>query len=86
MATKTPGEGQHRNDMYGDNIKARSEDDAGVSVPIPAATVVLMRQAASDAMRVEVLMLPLLTLATGKLSLQATKKASIVWCQWQSSA
>ncbi|HCD27185.1 MAG TPA: NUDIX hydrolase [Gammaproteobacteria bacterium] len=57
MATKTPGEGQHRNDMYGDNIKARSEDDAGVSVPIPAATVVLMRQAASDATRVEVLML-----------------------------
>ena len=33
---------QHPNDMYG-NIDARSEDDSGVAAPIPAATVVLLR-------------------------------------------
>jgi len=43
----------HKNDTYGD-IRARSEDDAGVTAPIPAATVVLLRDAADG---VEVLML-----------------------------
>ncbi len=33
---------QHKNDMYGD-IAARSEADVGVEAPIPAATVVLLR-------------------------------------------
>ena len=49
---------QHKNDMYG-NIDARKEDDAGVQAPIPAATVVLLRDA-QDAQangQVEVLML-----------------------------
>ena len=36
------GASQHPNDMYG-NIDARSEDDTGVAAPIPAATVVLLR-------------------------------------------
>jgi len=35
-------EPQHKNDMYG-NIEARSEQEAGVQPPIPAATVVLLR-------------------------------------------
>ena len=35
---------QHKNDTYG-NIDARSEDDAGVTPPIPAATVILLRDA-----------------------------------------
>jgi len=34
--------GQHKNDLYGD-IAARSESDEGVAAPIPAATVVLLR-------------------------------------------
>jgi 8-oxo-dGTP pyrophosphatase MutT (NUDIX family) len=46
-------EGQHKNDMYG-NIEARSEHEAGVQPPIPAATVVLLRDGGSG---VEVLML-----------------------------
>lgn len=33
---------QHKNDMYG-NIEARDENDPGVQAPIPAATVVLLR-------------------------------------------
>ncbi len=36
-------EKQHKNDMYG-NIDARSENDKGVLPPIPAATVVLLRE------------------------------------------
>lgn len=44
---------QHRNDMYG-NIESRSESDEGVSKPIPAATVVLLRDGDDG---VEVLML-----------------------------
>ena len=41
--TDRPGSArQHPNDMYG-NIDARSEDDSGVAAPIPAATVVLLR-------------------------------------------
>jgi len=47
--------GQHKNDMYG-NIDARSEDDAGVKAAIPAATVVLLRDA-QNADGVEILML-----------------------------
>ena len=43
----------HRNDIYG-NIDARSETEAGVQAPIPAATVVLLRDGAEG---VEVLML-----------------------------
>ncbi|MDA1075465.1 MAG: NUDIX hydrolase, partial [Proteobacteria bacterium] len=43
----------HRNDMYG-KIDARSEADEGVAAPIPAATVVLLRDGDSG---VEVLML-----------------------------
>jgi 8-oxo-dGTP pyrophosphatase MutT (NUDIX family) len=46
-------ETQHRNDMYG-NIDARGEGDEGVSAPIPAATVVLLRDGSEG---VEVLML-----------------------------
>ncbi|MEQ8689712.1 MAG: NUDIX hydrolase [Pseudomonadales bacterium] len=57
-AAGTPAEGapterQHKNDMYGD-IRSRSEDDAGVQPPIPAATVVLLRD---DEPGIEVLML-----------------------------
>ncbi len=44
---------QHKNDMYG-KIGLRSESDEGVSVPIPAATVVLLRDGDDG---VEVLML-----------------------------
>jgi 8-oxo-dGTP pyrophosphatase MutT (NUDIX family) len=44
---------QHPNDMYG-NINARSEDDSGVAPPIPAATVVLLRDGDAG---IEVLML-----------------------------
>ena len=44
---------EHRNDMYG-NIDARSEEDSGVAAPIPAATVVLLRDGNAG---VEVLML-----------------------------
>ncbi|MEM7079348.1 MAG: NUDIX hydrolase [Pseudomonadota bacterium] len=44
---------QHKNDMYG-NIDARSEDAEGVQAPIPAATVVLLRDGGDG---VEVLML-----------------------------
>lgn len=44
---------QHKNDMYG-NIDARSEDEEGVQAPIPAATVVLLRDGEQG---VEVLML-----------------------------
>jgi len=44
---------QHKNDMYG-NIDARSEQEAGVQPPIPAATVVLLRDSDSGP---EVLML-----------------------------
>mgnify|MGYP001386323301 FL=1 len=44
---------QHPNDMYG-NIDARSEDDSGVAPPIPAATVVLLRDGDAG---IEVLML-----------------------------
>jgi len=44
---------QHKNDMYGD-IEARSEAQQGVQAPIPAATVVLLRDVNDD---VEVLML-----------------------------
>ena len=47
------GASEHRNDMYG-NIDARSEEDAGVAAPIPAATVVLLRDGNTG---VEVLML-----------------------------
>jgi 8-oxo-dGTP pyrophosphatase MutT (NUDIX family) len=36
------GDKQHKNDMYG-NIDARNESDEGVQPPIPAATVVLLR-------------------------------------------
>ncbi|MEM7003289.1 MAG: NUDIX domain-containing protein [Pseudomonadota bacterium] len=46
---------QHKNDTYGD-IDARNEDDAGVQPPIPAATVVLLRDL-PDYDGVEVLML-----------------------------
>ncbi len=46
-------EKQHKNDMYG-NIDARSESDEGVLPPIPAATVVLLREAEES---YEVLML-----------------------------
>ncbi len=45
---------RHKNDTYG-NIEPRSEQAAGVVPPIPAATVVLLRDAGTDA--VEVLML-----------------------------
>ena len=44
---------QHKNDMYG-NIDARSESDEGVLPPIPAATVVLLRDSEES---YEVLML-----------------------------
>ena len=44
---------EHKNDMYG-NIDARSEDDAGVLPPIPAATVLLLRDGGDG---IEVLML-----------------------------
>ena len=44
---------QHKNDMYG-NIDARDENDPGVQPPIPAATVVLLRDGADGP---EVLML-----------------------------
>ena len=44
---------QHKNDMYG-NIDARSESEEGVLPPIPAATVVLLREAEQS---YEVLML-----------------------------
>ncbi len=44
---------RHKNDAYGD-IDARSESDAGVLPPIPAATVVLLRDGAEGG---EVLML-----------------------------
>ena len=47
------GASQHPNDMYG-NIDARSEDDSGVAPPIPAATVVLLRDGDAG---IEVLML-----------------------------
>ena len=47
------GASEHRNDMYG-NIDARSEEDSGVAAPIPAATVVLLRDGNAG---VEVLML-----------------------------
>ncbi len=47
------GEKKHKNDMYG-NIDSRSEEDAGVLPPIPAATVVLLRDGAQGP---EVLML-----------------------------
>ena len=56
MSSKTTGGGgktPHKNDMYG-NIEARSEADAGVEPPIPAATVVLLRDGDDG---VEVLML-----------------------------
>ena len=46
-------DGQHKNDMYG-NIDARSERESGVAPPIPAATVVLLRDADDG---IEVLML-----------------------------
>ena len=46
-------EKQHKNDMYG-NIDARSESDEGVLPAIPAATVVLLREAEES---YEVLML-----------------------------
>ncbi|MEM9620268.1 MAG: NUDIX hydrolase [Pseudomonadota bacterium] len=46
---------QHKNDMYGD-IAARSEQDAGVQAPIPAATVVLLRDQPQGG-EVEILML-----------------------------
>ncbi|MEM7099161.1 MAG: NUDIX domain-containing protein [Pseudomonadota bacterium] len=46
---------QHKNDTYG-NIDARNEDDAGVQPPIPAATVILLRDAA-DGDGCEILML-----------------------------
>ena len=45
---------KHKNDMYGDDISARSEDDEGVTPPIPAATVVLLRDGSQGP---EVLML-----------------------------
>ncbi len=50
--------GQHKNDMYG-NIDARSEQESGVAPPIPAATVVLLRDVvdAEQAGGIEVLML-----------------------------
>lgn len=51
--SKPPAGSQHRNDMYG-NIDLRSESDEGVSTPIPAATVVLLRDGNDG---VEVLML-----------------------------
>ena len=44
---------QHKNNMYG-NIEARSEQEEGVAPPIPAATVVLLRDGAEGP---EVLML-----------------------------
>ena len=44
---------QHKNDMYG-NIDARSESDEGILPPIPAATVVLLRDSEES---YEVLML-----------------------------
>ncbi len=48
---------KHKNDTYGD-IQARSESDPGVKPPIPAATVVLVRDCAeAGAPAVEVLML-----------------------------
>lgn len=53
MTQNTDQATQHRNDMYG-NIDARSEDDPNVSAPIPAATVVLVRQGDTG---IEVLML-----------------------------
>lgn len=46
-------DGAHKNDMYG-NIDARSEDAEGVLAPIPAATVVLLRDGDAG---IEVLML-----------------------------
>ncbi len=49
----TNADGQHKNDMYG-NIEARSEHEDGVLPPIPAATVVLLRDGDEG---VEVLML-----------------------------
>ena len=45
--------GQHKNDMYG-NIDARTENEDGVLPPIPAATVVLLRDGEEG---VEILML-----------------------------
>lgn len=44
---------EHKNDMYG-NVEARTEEDPGVSAPIPAATVVLLRDGDAG---MEVLML-----------------------------
>ena len=52
MTPPSDNDRTHRNDMYG-NIDARSEDDAGVSPTIPAATVVLLRDGEQG---VEVLM------------------------------
>ena len=55
--TKQPEDGQepaqHKNDMYG-NIEARDEQDAGVIPPIPAATIVLLRDSPDG---IDVLML-----------------------------
>lgn len=51
--SKRGEESQHRNDIYG-RIESRSEADDGVSAPIPAATVVLLRDGSTG---VEVLML-----------------------------
>ena len=44
----------HKNDTYGDDIRARTEDDPDVQPAIPAATVILLREHADD---VQVLML-----------------------------